>query len=51
MGYRPWGCIELNMTEQLSGEHAMDTQMQMDPQKFPAGFFFFFVRDSVRSGL
>ena len=43
VGYSPWGCIELNMTEQLSGDHAMDTQTQMDPQKVPAGFFFFFL--------
>ena len=38
MGYSPWGCIESNMTEQLSGEHAM--HMQMGPQKVPVGFFF-----------
>ena len=49
MGYIPWGCIELNMTEQLSGEHAMHTQMQMGPQKVPVGFFL--VRDGVRLGL
>ena len=28
------------MTKQLSGEHAMHSQMQMGPQKVPAGFFF-----------
>ena len=49
VGYIPWGCIELNMTEQLSGEHAMHTQMQMGPQKVPVGFFL--VRDGVRLGL
>ena len=40
VSYSPWGCIESNMTKQLSGEHAMHSQMQMGPQKVPAGFFF-----------
>ena len=49
VSYSPWGCIESNMTKQLSGEHAMHSQMQMGPQKVPAGFFF--LRDGVRSGV